>query len=61
MHRWHHAIDPAHQCSNYGNTLSVWDRLFGTLDVPEGVPAAVGLGEPTPRGFFAQLVRPFVP
>lgn len=61
MHRWHHAVEPDHQCSNYGNTLSIWDRLFGTYDVPEGVPAAVGLGEPTSRRFFVQLVRPFLP
>lgn len=61
MHRWHHAVDPAHQNTNFGNTLSVWDRLYGSYDVPEGVPDAVGLGEPFPRNFAVQLVRPFLP
>ncbi len=60
-HRWHHAVDRAHQNSNFGNNLSIWDRVFGTWHVPEGVPPAVGLGEAYPRGYLSQLVRPFLP
>lgn len=29
-HRVHHAINPAYLDKNYGATLIVWDRLFGT-------------------------------
>ncbi len=34
MHRLHHSTDPEHFNCNFGNVLSVWDRLFGTLRVP---------------------------
>jgi sterol desaturase/sphingolipid hydroxylase (fatty acid hydroxylase superfamily) len=30
-HRVHHAINPAYLDKNYGATLIVWDRLFGTF------------------------------
>lgn len=34
-HQLHHSIDPAHYNSNYGLLFSVWDRMCGTLIVPE--------------------------
>ena len=30
MHRIHHSIQPHETDSNYGNFLSIWDRLFNT-------------------------------
>ena len=30
LHQVHHSLDPKHFDSNFGNLLSVWDRLFGT-------------------------------
>jgi len=30
-HRVHHAVNPAYLDKNYGATLIVWDRLFGTF------------------------------
>jgi sterol desaturase/sphingolipid hydroxylase (fatty acid hydroxylase superfamily) len=30
MHRVHHSVDPAEQATNFGFTLSWWDRLLGT-------------------------------
>jgi len=30
MHRVHHSVDRAEHDSNYGFSLSVWDRMFGT-------------------------------
>lgn len=30
MHKWHHSRDARETDTNYGNILSVWDRLFGT-------------------------------
>ena len=34
-HQLHHSIEPRHYDRNYGLLLSVWDRMFGTLAVPE--------------------------
>jgi sterol desaturase/sphingolipid hydroxylase (fatty acid hydroxylase superfamily) len=34
-HRVHHAINPAYLDKNYGATLIVWDRLFGTFAAEE--------------------------
>ncbi len=34
-HQLHHSTDPRHYDRNFGLMLSVWDRLFGTLAVPE--------------------------
>ncbi|MGE0224545.1 MAG: sterol desaturase family protein [Acetobacteraceae bacterium] len=34
-HQLHHSNAPQHWDRNYGLTLSVWDRLFGTLVVPK--------------------------
>jgi sterol desaturase/sphingolipid hydroxylase (fatty acid hydroxylase superfamily) len=34
-HQLHHSIEPRHYNRNYGLLLSVWDRMFGTLAVPE--------------------------
>ena len=34
-HQLHHSIDPRHYNRNYGLLFSFWDRLFGTLAVPE--------------------------
>jgi sterol desaturase/sphingolipid hydroxylase (fatty acid hydroxylase superfamily) len=34
-HQLHHSIDPRHYNRNYGLLLSIWDRAFGTLTVPE--------------------------
>ena len=34
-HQLHHSTNPKHYDKNFGLMLSVWDRLFGTLSVPE--------------------------
>ena len=31
MHKWHHSRNARETDTNYGNILSIWDRLFGTL------------------------------
>jgi sterol desaturase/sphingolipid hydroxylase (fatty acid hydroxylase superfamily) len=33
-HQLHHSIDPSDYDRNFGQVLSVWDRLFGTLKAP---------------------------
>jgi len=34
-HQLHHSIAQKHWDKNFGLTLSIWDRLFGTLVIPE--------------------------
>lgn len=40
FHSWHHTRDGAKKDGNYGQTLTIWDRLFGT-DVTEPLPPAL--------------------
>lgn len=45
MHQLHHSTDPGHFDKNLGLIFSVWDRLFGTLLVPDGkLQIEFGLG-----------------
>jgi Fatty acid hydroxylase len=43
-HRVHHAVEPEYLDRNYGGTLILWDKLFGTF-APErdGAPRTYGL------------------
>jgi sterol desaturase/sphingolipid hydroxylase (fatty acid hydroxylase superfamily) len=34
-HQLHHSVDPRHYDKNFGLLFSFWDRLFGTLVVPD--------------------------
>jgi sterol desaturase/sphingolipid hydroxylase (fatty acid hydroxylase superfamily) len=43
-HRLHHSLQVEERNSNYGDTLNVWDRLFGTYRAPQDVmPRKYGL------------------
>ncbi len=44
-HRVHHAINPQYLDKNYGATLIVWDRLFGTF-AEEEEPPVFGITKP---------------
>ncbi len=44
-HRVHHGVNPEYLDTNYGGTLIIWDRLFGTY-VPERAPVVYGLVHP---------------
>jgi sterol desaturase/sphingolipid hydroxylase (fatty acid hydroxylase superfamily) len=44
-HRVHHAINPEYLDKNYGATLIVWDRLFGTY-MEEREPCVYGITKP---------------
>jgi len=44
-HRVHHAINPEYLDKNYGATLIVWDRLFGTYE-EEVAPPVYGITKP---------------
>ncbi len=59
LHHWHHAR-VARTEHNFANLAPWLDLLFGTHHVPEGPEAyALGLDEPWPKGYLAQLVHPF--
>ncbi|UJR78367.1 sterol desaturase family protein [Sandaracinus amylolyticus] len=59
FHRWHHAIEPEAQGSNYGGVLAIWDVMFGTFRMPrDRAPSAFGVEPPIDDSLRAQLVRP---
>ena len=43
FHVWHHIRHGDERDGNYGNTLLIWDRMFGTDVTEEYVPAELGL------------------
>lgn len=45
FHCWHHTRDGALCDGNYGNTLVIWDRLFGTDVTQVQPPALYGIEE----------------
>lgn len=49
FHRLHHSVRPEDHDRNYGDLLTIWDRLFGTLKQPSRGHFAVGLGESRER------------
>jgi len=48
FHGFHHGADPRYHHRNYGQTLAVWDHLFGT---------AVPRTEPAPRAYGIEGIR----
>jgi sterol desaturase/sphingolipid hydroxylase (fatty acid hydroxylase superfamily) len=58
-HRTHHGASEIDGHSNYGSSLLVWDRLFGTLRKAPA-PERVGVEgtERMPRGYLAELLFP---
>jgi len=59
LHHWHHARVPQ-TLHNFANLAPWVDALFGTHHCPEGAERyALGLDEPWPTGYLAQLARPF--
>ncbi|MDO9106054.1 MAG: sterol desaturase family protein [Methylovulum sp.] len=67
MHRIHHSTLPSETDSNYGFSLSCWDRLFRTYKAEPSLPQTImPIGLPTFRnpselGFWSLLVLPFKP
>lgn len=58
-HRLHHIRDEALMGSNYGNTVTLWDKLFGTwVDPKPYLGCETGIEEGT-RGFLGELARPW--
>jgi sterol desaturase/sphingolipid hydroxylase (fatty acid hydroxylase superfamily) len=63
FHRFHHALDPRQSNANYGQVLTIWDRLFGTL-AAGAPPAEFGVGEylaPRFQSLGWILLQPILP
>lgn len=59
LHHWHHHLD--RDAGNYANISPLMDILFGTYTCPDHEPEAVGIKEPFPRSYLAQLIYPLLP
>ncbi len=58
-HRLHHIRDETLMGTNFGNMLTVWDRVFDTwCDPAPHLNCATGIAEGT-RGVWGELVRPW--
>ncbi|HUT49362.1 MAG TPA: sterol desaturase family protein [Alphaproteobacteria bacterium] len=63
MHQIHHSCEPRHWGKNLGYHLSIWDRMFGSIYIPQTREHfELGLGEETAalRGVAASMVRPLI-
>ncbi len=63
IHRWHHSVHLDESNTNFGNTTTLWDRVFGTLHLPSDRQPGTQLGvEGThiPENYWSHLATPFV-
>jgi sterol desaturase/sphingolipid hydroxylase (fatty acid hydroxylase superfamily) len=61
LHHWHH-LRTDRTAHNFANLAPWLDMIFGTYHCPEGPETyPIGVPGPWPRGYLAQLVRPFLP
>lgn len=59
-HLRHHARERRDHDANYGDLLTLWDRLFGTWRQPDQAPLSIGLsGQSKPQSLPGQLLAPF--
>ena len=60
-HRWHHSRIPRESNSNYGNTVIIWDLVFGTWFLPRDRDIQdLGLQERNyPKTFLGLMRAPF--
>jgi sterol desaturase/sphingolipid hydroxylase (fatty acid hydroxylase superfamily) len=57
QHQIHHSTDPAHYDRNFGNSLALWDWMFGTLYVIRGPEdLAFGLAGQADRPLMTQYL-----
>lgn len=63
LHRWHHSSTLEEANHNFGQTISVWDWVFGTRYLPtdKEPPEEIGIASlPNfPMTWWAQIVSPF--
>lgn len=61
FHHWHHTNDE-HVNKNYASMLPFWDRLFGTLYMPDKQwPPKYGIDVPMSTGLAGQFLQPLLP
>jgi sterol desaturase/sphingolipid hydroxylase (fatty acid hydroxylase superfamily) len=61
LHLVHHSVERDLQGANLSGVTPLWDVIFGTFRHPDRHPVdAVGIDEPLPSGFLAQLTAPAV-
>ena len=59
-HRVHHSRDLRESNENFCTSVMIWDRVFGTYELPIMDPVAMGIDhDPVPAGFWAQVFGPF--
>lgn len=63
LHRWHHSRTVDEANTNFGQTVIVWDWLFGTRFLPADrePPRDIGIADMPafPMGWLAQVAAPF--
>jgi sterol desaturase/sphingolipid hydroxylase (fatty acid hydroxylase superfamily) len=63
LHRWHHSKTMVEANHNYGQTVSVWDWVFGTRYLPADREPPEDIGIPNleafPMTWWAQILSPF--
>jgi sterol desaturase/sphingolipid hydroxylase (fatty acid hydroxylase superfamily) len=59
FHHWHHANAAAAHDRNFGGQTLIFDRLFGTLHLPQAFPARYGTDDALPADYPSQLTAPF--
>ena len=63
LHRWHHSKTVFEANHNYGQTISVWDWVFGTRYLPKDRKPSEDIGiadlPAFPMTWWAQIMSPF--
>jgi sterol desaturase/sphingolipid hydroxylase (fatty acid hydroxylase superfamily) len=60
LHRWHHSKVLKEGNSNYGENIVLFDLIFGTyFNARRRPPVDIGISQPMPENFMAQLKVPF--
>jgi sterol desaturase/sphingolipid hydroxylase (fatty acid hydroxylase superfamily) len=61
FHAWHHTAEGAQRDGNYGNVLTIWDRMLGTCVSSQDLPERFGLDDDSRLAndpVSLQLLRP---
>lgn len=60
LHRWHHSVDASESDHNFGNSLIIWDVLFGTRFLPRDRRVGpLGIRMDYPHSFPGLMAAPF--
>lgn len=60
FHHWHHADEPSAYNTNFGNTFSLWDVMFGTYRVPSAYHGRYGFTGTPGNDLPKLLVWPYL-